>query len=119
MVRLYLTLTNEQREELKEHLSMNGYNVEWVTDDVIEVDEEEKAYVTTILYDRYISFTDNKNEQFFGDDEVKSKIDTFYNLAEEILCSIGDICDYSDEENKMIEEIANVVNIYEEVFSCN
>lgn len=116
MIRLFLTITNEQRVELKEHLEMNGYSVEWETDDVISVDEEEVDYVATILYDRYIPFIDNPDEQWFGDKEIKNKVDILYNLAREILDMSGDIGEYADEENEMLDEIANVINIYENVF---
>ena len=43
-------------QELKEHLYFNGYHVDWETDDVIAVDEDEVAYVKTILRDRGIEF---------------------------------------------------------------
>lgn len=56
MVRLFLTLQQEQREELKEHLQMNGYCVNWLTPDIIDVDEDEEDWVKTILYDRKIRF---------------------------------------------------------------
>lgn len=42
--------------ELKEHLCYNGYDVDWESDDVITVDEDEVAYVKTILRDRGIEF---------------------------------------------------------------
>lgn len=60
MIRLYLTITNWQMDELKEHLYYNGYYVEWETDDVIAVDEDEVAYVKTILRDRGIEFTEER-----------------------------------------------------------
>lgn len=113
MKRLYLTITNEQREELKEHFQMNGYSVEWETDDVIAVDEEEISYIGTILYDHYVPFTDNANEQWFGDKEMKKKVDIIYSLAREILDMNEDMGEYSDEENEVFDELANVVNIYE------
>ena len=116
MIRLFLTITYEQSLELKHHLDMNGYSVEWETDDVISVDEEEIAYVKTILCDRYISFTDDVNEQWFGNREIKHKIDILYNLAGEILDMSEDIGDYTDEENEMLDEIANVINTYRNVF---
>lgn len=117
MKRLFLTITNEQRVKLEKHLEMNGYSVEWETDDVINVDEEEISYVKTILYDRYIPFTDDINEQWFGSREIKTKVDTLYNLAREILDMSGDIADYTDEENEILDEIANVIIIYENTFN--
>lgn len=116
-MKLFLTITNEQRMELKEHLKMNGYSVEWETDDVIDVDEEEISYVATILYDRYIPFTNNENEQWFGNKEIKTKIDILYNLAREILDMSEDVGEYTDEENEMLDEIANIINTYENVFN--
>ena len=43
-------------QELKEHLYFNGYHVDWEADDMITVDEDEVAYVKTILRDRGIGF---------------------------------------------------------------
>lgn len=56
MIRLFLSITYSQMQELKEHLYFNGYHVDWETDDVITVDEDEVAYVKTILRDRGIGF---------------------------------------------------------------
>ena len=56
MIRLFLSITHSQMQELKEHLYFNGYHVDWETDDVITVDEDEVAYVKTILRDRGIEF---------------------------------------------------------------
>lgn len=58
MIRLYLSITHSQVEELREHLRYNGYHVDWETDDVITVDENEVDYVKTILCDRGIGFTE-------------------------------------------------------------
>lgn len=56
MIRLFLSITYSQMQELKEHLYFNGYHVDWETDDVITVDEDEVVYVKTILRDRGIGF---------------------------------------------------------------
>ena len=56
MIRLFLSITYSQMQELKEHLYFNGYHVDWETDDVITVDEDEVAYVKTMLRDRGIGF---------------------------------------------------------------
>lgn len=56
MIRLFLSITYSQMQELKEHLYFNGYHVDWETDGVITVDEDEAAYVKTILRDRGIGF---------------------------------------------------------------
>ena len=56
MIRLFLSITHSQMQKLKEHLYFNGYHVDWETDDVIAVDEDEVAYVKTILRDRGIEF---------------------------------------------------------------
>lgn len=52
--RLYLKIINEQKEELENHLRMNGYNVTWISGDIIEMDSEEISYIQTILSDRNI-----------------------------------------------------------------
>ena len=56
MIRLFLSITHSQMQELKEHLYFNGYQVDWETDDVITVDEDEVDYIKTILRDRGIGF---------------------------------------------------------------
>ena len=53
---IFLSITHSQMQELKEHLYFNGYHVDWETDDVITVDEDEVDYVKTILRDRGIGF---------------------------------------------------------------
>ena len=58
MIRLYLSITQTQMRELKEHLYYNGYHVDWESDDVITVDEDEVSYVKTILRDRGIGFVE-------------------------------------------------------------
>lgn len=58
VIRLYLSITHSQMAELKDHLYYNGYHVDWETDDVISVDEDEAAYVKTILHDRGIGFSE-------------------------------------------------------------
>lgn len=56
MVKLFLLITYSQIEELKKHLFYNGYHIDWETNDVITVDEEEVMYIKTILCDRGIEF---------------------------------------------------------------
>jgi len=56
MIKLYLSITNSAYEELKEHLSYNGYHVIWDSPEELEVDEDEVDYVKTILQDRGIGF---------------------------------------------------------------
>ena len=56
MIRLFLSITHSQMQELKEHLYFNGYHVDWETDNIITIDEDEVAYVKTILRDRGIGF---------------------------------------------------------------
>lgn len=60
MVRLFLSITYSQMVELKEHLFCNGYHVDWETDDVIAVDEDEAVYVKTMLRDRGIGFSEEE-----------------------------------------------------------
>lgn len=117
MYRLYLTITEEEREELKQHLYMNGYYVEWETDDVISVSEEEISYVKTILYDRNIGFTDDIIEVPFGNMEIKHKVDKMVKLAKEIMELVEDCGEYSEEENEMLDEVANVISTYKNTFN--
>lgn len=112
MQKFFLTITNEQRDELKDHFIKNGYSVTWESDDVISVDDEETSYIATILYDHYIPFTDDENEQWFGSREMKKKIDTIYNLAREVLDMSEDIGEYSFEESEILDELANIVSVY-------
>ena len=116
-MRLYLTTTEEQEQELYEHLLMNGYNVEWETNDVISVDEEEISYIKTILFDRNIGFTDDLSEVPFGNMQIKHKLDKMCNIAKEIMELIEDYGEYSDEENEMLDEVANVINTYKNTFN--
>ena len=56
MVRLFLkNAIGEKLEELKQHLSLNGYDV-FVDDDLLFVRPDELAYVKTILEDREIEY---------------------------------------------------------------
>lgn len=56
MVRLYLGMDWYQKEELKRHLYYNGYDVEWISDCKIEVNEDELDYIITVLEDRKIEY---------------------------------------------------------------
>ena len=58
MVRLHLSLTSYQERELKEHFFYNGYHVNWESDDVITVDEDEVHYVKSILRGEGIGFVE-------------------------------------------------------------
>ena len=58
-------LKKETREELKEHLVMNGYSAKWKSYNILMVDEEEISYVETILSDRNI----NKYNKTYIEDE--------------------------------------------------
>lgn len=117
MYKLYLTLTDEEREELKQHLFMNGYYIEWESDNVISVNEEEISYVKTILFDRNIGFTDDIVEIPFGNMEIKRKVDEMVKLAKEIIDLTEDYGEYSDEENEMLDEVANIINTYKNTFN--
>lgn len=46
--------------------------------------------------------------------EEKDLLKKIYNLAIEFMENIGDEEDYTDEENEIIEEMANVINIIDE-----
>ena len=56
MIHLILSLTHFQREELKEHLSRSGYHTEWISNNILAVDEDEVEYVKTILTDMDIDY---------------------------------------------------------------
>lgn len=56
MVRIFLTITREQMDELKNHLLLNGYSVSFETENLIKVDENEMYEVKTILEDRDIEY---------------------------------------------------------------
>lgn len=56
MVRIFLTITKEQMDELKNHLLLNGYSVTFETENLIKVDENEIYEVKTILEDRDIEY---------------------------------------------------------------
>lgn len=55
-VRFYLGMNAYQMEELREHLYRNGYDVEWVSDGIIDVYEDEVDYFITILKDRNVEY---------------------------------------------------------------
>ena len=58
MYKVFMYATEEQYEELYEHLKMNGYTCydAWLTDNCLEVGEEEICEVQTILNDRNIKY---------------------------------------------------------------
>jgi hypothetical protein len=58
MYKIFINATEEQYEELYGHLKMNGYTCynAWLTDNCLEVDEEEIYEVETILNDRNIEY---------------------------------------------------------------
>lgn len=56
MVRFYLSTTPRKREELLEHLRNNGYRIVWEGGNIFTADDEDMAYIETILYDRRIGW---------------------------------------------------------------
>lgn len=58
MFTVCMKINPEQRKELCEHLAMNGYACRdhWISDDCIEVDDEEIYEIHTILSDRDIEY---------------------------------------------------------------
>lgn len=58
MIRLYLSISYSQMKDVKEHFYLNGYHVDWESDDIITVDEDEAAYVKTILEENGIGFSE-------------------------------------------------------------
>lgn len=60
--------------ELKEHLAMNGYDAEWLTDRDFIVSEEMAGYVDTILSDRDIdSYNSEPLVKWYDDFEMENK----------------------------------------------
>ena len=59
-MQLFVSLTHDQREKLKEYLHLNGYHLDWEEeDDVLDVDVDEVEYVKTILHGMGIYYTDD------------------------------------------------------------
>ena len=59
--------------ELKEHLAMNGYNAEWLTDRDFVVSEEMTGYVDVILSDRDIdSYNSEPLVKWYDDFEMEN-----------------------------------------------
>ena len=58
MYRIFMNITDEQFNELSEHLAMNGYacREDWETDGCLCVSEDEIYEVQTILDDRNINY---------------------------------------------------------------
>lgn len=60
--------------ELREHLAMNGYDAEWLTDRDFVVSEEMTGYVDTILSDRDIdSYNSEPLVKWYDDFEMENK----------------------------------------------
>ena len=55
---IYIEASEEEIAELREHLSMNGYDVKWSDDSKsFDADSEQTAYIETILEDRNIVYS--------------------------------------------------------------
>lgn len=55
---IYIEASEEEIAELREHLSMNGYDVKWSDDSKsFDADSEQNAYIETILEDRNIVYS--------------------------------------------------------------
>ena len=55
---IYIEASEEDIAELREHLSMNGYDVKWSDDSKsFDADSEQTAYIETILEDRNIVYS--------------------------------------------------------------
>lgn len=63
MIRFYLGMNAYQMEELREYLYYNGYDVEWISDSVADVYEDEADYFITILKDRNIEYLTGKTRR--------------------------------------------------------
>ena len=53
----------------------------------------------------------------FGDLEIKEKVDLIYKLSTEVMELSGDIGEYTDDENEVLDEIANFINVYKNTFN--
>lgn len=114
MIKISLNIAEHQRVELVEHLKLNGYSVEWETESVLLVNIDDVEYIKTILLDRKIPFyyiDANVIEE--AKNCLKQKLDSFYRLAEEILMLSSSNEGYSDDEEELFEEVANVVNVFD------
>lgn len=114
MIKISLNIAEQKRVELVEHLKLNGYSVEWETESVLLVNIDDVEYIKTILLDRKIPFyyiDANVIEE--AKNCLKQKLDSFYRLAEEILMLSSSNEGYSDDEEELFEEVANVVNVFD------
>ena len=74
------------------------------------------------LCNQVTNCTDNCNsciqkESAFGSVAIKEKVDAMFKLGSEIMDLSGDIEEYFDDENEVLNEIANFINIYKNVFN--
>jgi hypothetical protein len=53
----------------------------------------------------------------FGDITVMHMIDALYRSSREILDRTGDIGEYTDDENEILDEISNFINAYRNAFN--
>ena len=66
----YSEADEDDTEELRYHLYMNGYDVRWNDDcKSFDADEEEVAYIETILEDRGITYSENTEKEKNNHDE--------------------------------------------------
>jgi len=111
MTRLYLTITRLQREEIKNYFLDNGFNVEWETDDVIAVSDEELEKVKDVLYEHYIPYSNGRSGVWANDLEIRPRVDFIYVLAREVLDK-NNTTPTKDEE-EILDNLLNIVNVYE------
>ena len=77
---------------------------------------------TCPLDGRKTNCTDNciaclDKEVAFGNAELKSRVDAMCKLANEIMGMSKDISEYTDDENNVLDEIANFINAYHNAFT--
>ncbi len=66
----YIEADEDDTAELRNHLYMNGYDVRWNDDyKSFDADEEEVAYIETILEDRGITYSENTEKEKNNHDE--------------------------------------------------
>lgn len=119
-MKVYLNITKEKREELikNEPLGQNDGLVEWVTDDVVEVNVEDFYKLQTILWYYNISFSITKDNWFKSPTfplYMCNNLDHIYNETKTLLENNGDLKEKKLEcnEMEMLEALSNLVKIYE------
>lgn len=83
---------------------VEGNNGEWICDEVGKPIEK-------------IENCPEASEIPFGNYEIKAKIDIMLKLSKEIMELVGDYGEYADDENEVLDEVANFINAYNNTFN--